>query len=267
MFSQMTVEQIDNWLKNSSWEERLKVLNRLQQDNRKGVQALSSKWEKRCKKREEAYAFWEILSGKERALASQGWQYIAGVDEAGRGPLAGPVVAAAVILPRDVAYIGLNDSKRLSREQREDLYKKITSTALAWAVGSAGAEYIDTYGIVQATKHAMVTALQQLQLRPDYLLLDAISLAGMQMPQESIIGGDGKCACIAAASVVAKVTRDLWMSHWDQIYPGYGFAHHKGYLTKEHYQAIATLGPSPLHRLSFAPLAEGFPVAEDKIDQ
>jgi ribonuclease HII len=256
MYSQMTVAEIKLLLERVSWDRRVEVITELKSDKRKGAQRLKHTWQNRYKKRIKAYELWESLRSYEGELARAGREKIAGIDEAGRGPLAGPVVAAAVILPKEALYLGLNDSKLLTETERERLYGEITRTALAWGVGSATAQYIDKHGIVPATRKAMELAITQLKVIPDYLLIDALELTGPGIPQESIVGGDGKCASIAAASVIAKVTRDRWMKEWARLYPGYGFASHKGYLTREHYEAIIDLGPSPLHRCSFSPLAD-----------
>lgn len=258
-FSHLTISQIEDWLRTSFWKEIEAALPQVKADPRKGVRLLGERWEQRIALAKEAWQRWDDLCRRERELVRQGWRYVAGVDEAGRGPLAGPVVAAAVILPKDASLLGLDDSKRLSAQQRVDLYEQITSCAVAWAVGSAGPEYIDAAGILQATRKAMAEAIQGLSINPDYLLLDAVELPGCKVSQECIIGGDRKCACIAAASVVAKVTRDRWMEEWDKEFPGYGFARHKGYPTREHLAALARLGPCPLHRRSFQPLATLFP--------
>lgn len=255
----LTIEGLKNWLKGMSEEEIVKVLPSLGQDPRQGVQKLIKSWERKLNRREKEIAKWKDLCRWENQLRGKGFHYVAGIDEAGRGPLAGPVVAAAVILKIDNPLRGLDDSKKLSPQHREDLYKQITSTAVTWAIGSSNARYIDTTNILQATQMAMTKAYNKLTVPPDYLLLDAMKLPGIKAPQEGVVGGDGRCACIAAASVLAKVTRDRWMKKWDQYYPGYGFAKHKGYPTPEHLQALAKLGPSPLHRLSFRPLANFAP--------
>jgi ribonuclease HII len=185
-----------------------------------------------------------------------GYVAIAGVDEAGRGPLAGPVMAGACILPRDFAVGGLNDSKKLSAAQRDRCYAQITAGALAWAVGAADEQEIDTLNILQATKLAMTRALQGLRLQPDYVLIDGRDRLAIKLPQEAVIGGDRLCASVAAASILAKVTRDRYMLELHQRYPQYGFAQHKGYGTAVHMAALAAQGPCPAHRLSFAPVRQ-----------
>lgn len=192
----------------------------------------------------------------ERRLWRAGFRFLTGIDEAGRGPWAGPVVAAAVIFPEGVALYGLNDSKQLTSRQREELYPQIMKTALAVGIGIVDVYYIVRHGILAATKQAMCLAVQNLAVKPDYLLVDALTLAGLDICQESIIKGDALSASIAAASIVAKVRRDRLMAVWDKVYPGYGFARNKGYGTAEHQDALYRLGPCPLHRLNFRPVRE-----------
>ncbi|MCL1805235.1 MAG: ribonuclease HII [Clostridiales bacterium] len=195
------------------------------------------------------------LNEIEDALRVRGYKAIAGLDEAGRGPLAGPVVAAAVILPPDTFLQGLNDSKKVSPGKRSRLEAEIKEKAIAWGIGEAGHEEIDELNIVGATKLAMSRALDALAVKPDYLLLDAINLpAGI--PQEAIIKGDAKAACISAASILAKTCRDRQMEEWDRLYPAYGFKQHKGYPTAAHRKAVIELGPCPIHRRSFLGFAD-----------
>src|SRR5581483_11556214 len=198
---------------------------------------------------------------EEMALLSQGYSFIAGLDEAGRGCLAGPVVAAAVILPLDdtacATYLsGVRDSKQLTALARESLYDVIMQYALAVGVGMGSVELIDERNILQATKFAMRSAIEQLSIPPHALLLDALLLHDVPLPQRSIIKGDARCLSIAAASIIAKVTRDRLMLQLDQQYPAYGFAQHKGYGTEAHLAALRTHGASPIHRQSFAPVRE-----------
>ena len=196
---------------------------------------------------------------EEKVLWQQGYQLIAGVDEVGRGPLAGPVVAAAVILPFETTPAWLNlvrDSKRLTVARREFLYDRIEGEALAIGVGSVCPELIDARGISAATRLAMRLAVEQLRHPPDFLLIDAIKLPDLNLPQKSIIRGDGLSLSIAAASIVAKVTRDHFMIGYDGVYPNYGVARHKGYATREHLSNLWRLGASSIHRKSFAPVRE-----------
>lgn len=179
------------------------------------------------------------------------YTYICGIDEAGRGPLAGPVVAAAVILPKDCEILYLNDSKKLTEKRREALYEEITQKALAYAVGIAGAGRIDEINILRATYEAMRTAVSKLNIEPELLLIDAVHLPDIKIRQVSIIGGDAKSVSIAAASVIAKVTRDRMMKEYDTLYPKYSFASHKGYGTAAHIAALKSQGSCPIHRKSF----------------
>jgi len=194
---------------------------------------------------------------EENSLSESGYGLIAGVDEVGRGPLAGPVMAAAVILPFDIHFdwIGLvNDSKKLTERKREHLYEAIMADALAVGIGSVTPEGIDTRGIGNAARMAMQLAIAQLKTKPDFVLVDAVKLPDVKIPQKSIIRGDGKCISIAAASIVAKVTRDHYMMGIDSVYCDYGFARHKGYPTKEHMTKLERFGICPIHRKSFAPV-------------
>ena len=187
---------------------------------------------------------------REQELHRQGYVNVAGVDEVGRGPLAGPVVAAAVILPHDFDVLGIDDSKKLSEKRREELYEIITEKAVAWGIGMADHETIDEINILQATKLAMKRALAELE-SVDYITFDAMKIEDIDIPQESVIKGDSKILAIAAASIVAKVTRDRMMTEYAKQYPGYGFEKNKGYGTKAHYEGISEHGICPIHRRSF----------------
>ena len=178
-------------------------------------------------------------------------QYICGIDEVGRGPFAGPVVAGAVILPKDDPILYLNDSKKLSEKKREALYDEIMERAVATGIGVVSPARIDEINILQATYEAMRMAIGNLKVQPDLLLNDAVTIPEVEIPQVSIIKGDAKSASIAAASIIAKVTRDRLMVSYDEIYPGYGFAKNKGYGSKEHIEALKLLGPCEIHRRSF----------------
>ncbi len=177
--------------------------------------------------------------------------YICGIDEVGRGPLAGPVIAGAVILPKDAQILYLNDSKQLSPKRREALYDEIQEKAIATGIGRAEPERIDEINILQATYEAMRQAIENLNLRPDILLVDAVTIPETDIPQVPIIKGDAKSVSVAAASVLAKVTRDRMMVEYDRQYPGYDFASNKGYGTKAHIEALQELGPCPIHRKTF----------------
>jgi ribonuclease HII len=191
----------------------------------------------------------------ERQAYTNNARLVAGIDEAGRGPLAGPVVAAAVILPRDFQHELLTDSKQLTAQQRDRLHGELTvNSAIAWAVGSASVEEIDRLNILRATWLAMQRAVDGLRPPPDHVLIDGLPVKTMTIPQTAIVGGDGKSYSIAAASVIAKVTRDRLMLQLDQQFPQYHFAQHKGYGTADHLAALRRFGPSVVHRRSFAPV-------------
>jgi ribonuclease HII len=195
----------------------------------------------------------------ERQARTNGFLLVAGIDEAGRGPLAGPVVAAAVILPAGLLIKGVNDSKKLSPDTRERLFDAIMSQALSVGIGMGSAELIDRINILQATRHAMLEAVSQLAPQPDYLLIDGISTINSPIPQKTIKKGDSLSLSIAAASIIAKVTRDRLMRELDRIHSGYGFSGHKGYGSALHMEAIRRLGPSPVHRLTFGGVKEHLP--------
>lgn len=187
----------------------------------------------------------------ETELHNKGYKYIAGVDEAGRGPLAGPVVAAAVILPEDFDVPGVDDSKKLSEKRREELFDIIIEKAVAFGIGVADHQVIDDINILQATRVAMKQAIDALEQKPDYILFDAMKIDDIEIPQESIIKGDAKVLAIAAASIVAKVTRDRMMVEYAAEYPGYAFEKNKGYGTKAHYKGLEEHGMCLIHRRTF----------------
>ena len=179
-------------------------------------------------------------------------KYICGIDEAGRGPLAGPVVVASVIMPRNSKIEGINDSKKILENKREELYDKILEEAISYGVGIVDEKEIDEINILQATKKALTLSIQELTKRPDLILVDALKgIDTLNIPYQSIIKGDALCYSISAASIIAKVTRDRIMRQWEEIYPQYGFEKHKGYGTAYHISAIREYGLSPLHRRSF----------------
>ena len=191
----------------------------------------------------------------ERRLWKEGLDAVAGVDEAGVGPMAGPVVAAAVIFSPETFIKGVHDSKQLTHEQREELFTPIRERAIAVGVGMASVLEIDRLNIYWATMLASKRALSALGLSPRHVLVDGRLIPGLELPQTRIVGGDRKSFCIAAASIIAKVTRDRMMVAYDEQYPGYGFAQHKGYCTNDHMEQLRELGPSPIHRRSFWPVA------------
>lgn len=191
-----------------------------------------------------------------------GYRCVAGIDEAGRGPLAGPVVAAAVILPEGLILPGVNDSKQLTHLQREELFDTIRREAVSVGVGFGDHDLVDSINILQATLSAMRDAVSQLSPQPDFLLIDGISAVPMNIAQRTVKKGDSLSISIAAASIIAKVTRDRLMVEYDAQYPGYGFADHKGYAAASHMAAIASLGPSPIHRKTFRGVKEHLPAVD-----
>lgn len=204
---------------------------------------------KRQAKLEKERARIETMKVYEREYESHGW--ICGIDEVGRGPLCGPVVASAVILPKDCQILYLNDSKKLSEKKREELYDVIMEQAIAVGVGMASPQRIDEINILQATYEAMRQAISSLKVKPAVLLNDAVTIPEVEIPQIPIIKGDAKSVSIAAASIIAKVTRDRMMVEYDRIYPGYDLASNKGYGTKVHMEALKTVGPCEIHRRTF----------------
>ncbi|HYH05275.1 MAG TPA: ribonuclease HII [Bacillota bacterium] len=194
---------------------------------------------------------WETRVQEEQACWNQGFKRVAGLDEAGRGPLAGPVVAAVFVITPEFYLAELHDSKQLTVTQRENCYRFLTSGTWEYGVGIVEPEEIDRINIYQASRQAMSRALKQLNLEPDFLLVDALTVPETGISQKALIHGDALSVAIAAASVIAKYTRDQLMIDYDETYPGYGFAQHKGYPTAKHYEALEQLGPSPIHRRSF----------------
>lgn len=219
------------------------------EDNRAGVVSLIAKYKKQEEKLEAEKRRMENMYIYERKYAD--FQYICGIDEVGRGPLAGPVVAGAVILPKDCDILYLNDSKQLSEKMREKLYDEIMEKAVATGIGLVGPARIDEINILQATYEAMRMAISNLKVRPDLLLNDAVTIPEVDIRQVPIIKGDAKSASIAAASIIAKVTRDRLMVEYEEVLPGYGFASNKGYGSTAHIQAIKEIGATPIHRQSF----------------
>ena len=196
---------------------------------------------------------------EEELLAARGYRIIAGVDEAGRGALAGPVVAAAVILPRDInaAWLsGVKDSKQLTPDKRELFFHHIHQAAVAIGIGAVPHRLVDNKGVVKATRLAMKQAIERLSPKPESLLIDYLSLPEVRLPQKGITNGDSLCLSIACASIIAKVARDRLMTAFDRIYPGYGLSRHKGYGTEEHFDRLFRLGPCPIHRRTFSPACD-----------
>lgn len=220
-------------------------------DTRKGVQNLVLSAHKRYDTEEKELLRMQTMLQYERAAYEKGYHSIAGIDEVGRGPLAGPVVAAAVILPENHTILGVDDSKKLSAQKRESLAEQIKAEAIAWAVGIVSHTRIDEINILQATYEAMRQAISQLAIQPDYILADAVHIPQLAIPQEGIVKGDAKSMSIAAASIIAKVTRDAMMEELAEQYPEYDFASNKGYGSQKHIAGIAAHGLCPIHRRSF----------------
>ena len=220
-------------------------------DARSGVQTLVEQTKKKLVQLEAEYVRSEKMLAFERKYHAMGSRYICGIDEVGRGPLAGPVVACAVILPEDEMLLHLNDSKQVSASRRDELFDEIQEKAIASAVGIVSPQRIDEINILQATYEAMHQAVERLKVTPDLLLVDAVTIPAMPMKQVGIIKGDAKSVSIAAASILAKVTRDRMMVEYDALYPEYGFAKHKGYGSQMHIEAIREYGSCPIHRRTF----------------
>ena len=192
------------------------------------------------------------LKSMEKELYNKGFEYICGIDEAGRGPLAGPVVVAGVIMPKDSMIEGVNDSKKVSEKKREKLYDVILDEAISYSVAIIGQDVIDDINILNATKQGVTKVVEELDVKPNLILVDALTHINTKgIPYDSIIKGDAKCYNIAAASIIAKVTRDRIMRQWDEIYPQYGFINHKGYGTAKHIEALKEYGPCPINRRTF----------------
>jgi ribonuclease HII len=243
------IGEIKNELKAASESELPVFVETYRNDERSGVQALVSKALKSIESLEKEKQRIEVMKQYEKEYDS--FEYICGIDEVGRGPLAGPVVAGAVILPKDCKILYLNDSKQLSEKKREELYDVIMNEAVAVGIGYASHERIDEINILQATYEAMRQAISKLEIKPDILLNDAVTIPQVDIKQVPIIKGDAKSVSIAAASIVAKVTRDRLMVEYDKIYPEYHFADNKGYGAAVHIEALKKYGPTPIHRRSF----------------
>ena len=222
-------------------------------DGRAGVQAAISKRKRELQKQVDEDLRLEKMLAYEKELYAQGIDLIAGVDEVGRGPLAGPVVAAAVILPKACKILGLNDSKKIPKSKHKEIYEAVLQNAIAIGIGIKDNQVIDQVNIYEATKLAMMEAIGQLEPQPQHLLIDAMKL-DLPIPQTSIIKGDANSLSIAAASIVAKVTRDQMMEEFDREYPGYDFAQNAGYGTAKHLAGLDKLGVTPIHRRSFEPV-------------
>lgn len=244
-----TIGIIKEKLQAATIEELPDLLIHYEQDDRAGAQTAVERGRKRLAAYEKEKARCEALKKYEREYAA--YAHICGIDEVGRGPLAGPVVAGAVILPKDCDILYINDSKKLSEKKREELYDVIMERAVAVGLGYSTPERIDKINILQATYEAMRQAIANLQVTPDILLNDAVTIPEVAVRQVPIIKGDAKSISIGAASIVAKVTRDRLMVQYDEVYPQYGFAANKGYGAQTHIDALKKYGPCPIHRRSF----------------
>ena len=247
--SKESIKEIDSRLKMAEDAEREQLMKVYAPDDRAGVQKLLEKYRKQKEK---------LLAEKERLAKMRQYEekyadyaFICGIDEVGRGPLAGPVVAGAVILPKECEILYINDSKKLSAAKRDELYDEIMDKAVAVGLGMASPARIDEINILQATYEAMRQAVSKLKPRPDILLNDAVTIPEVDIKQVPIIKGDAKSISIGAASIVAKVTRDRMMVEYDSMFPGYDFASNKGYGSAEHIAALKEIGPSPIHRKTF----------------
>jgi ribonuclease HII len=249
-----TIHEVEQILKEIN-EIAHPLIKELQLDERKGIKHLLQRWEKKLELEQKEKEKFLEMTIFETKYHSKGYQSIAGVDEVGRGPLAGPVVAAAVILPMSFELIGIDDSKKLTEKKREEYYQWILENAIATGIGIVDAGVIDEINIYQATKKAMNIAIQSLETTPDVLLIDAMKL-GTPYLEESIIKGDAKSISIAAASIVAKVTRDRLMKMYSVQFPEYQFHQNMGYGTKDHLEALEKFGFTPIHRKSFSPIKE-----------
>ena len=250
----LTIKEIEKKLAKIT-DDKDPFIASLREDERIGVQKLLINWRKKRERQQAEKDRIELMKKYERELREQGLSYIAGVDEVGRGPLAGPVVAACVILPEDFFIPQINDSKKLSGKQRDELYDKIMEQAIDVGIGVVSSEEIDRMNILQATIKAMLKAVDSLKITPEFLLIDALEIPAL-IPQMKIIKGDAKSVSIACASIVAKVYRDRLMEQYSKEYPQYHFAKNAGYGTKEHLEALKKYGPCPLHRKSFSPIKE-----------
>ncbi|MPW26067.1 ribonuclease HII [Alkalibaculum sp. M08DMB] len=249
--SQLSISQIKQEINKIVISEYPEFINRLDLDDRGGVQQLKdsliSKYNKYTKEKQRI----QQLKSYESSLYNRGYKLVAGMDEVGRGPLAGPVVSCAIVLPESSNILYVNDSKKLSSSKREELYYAIKEDALSIGIGIIEKDIIDDINIFQGTKQSMVDAVDNLRLLPEIVLIDAMHIEALQIPQKSILKGDEKCYSIAAASIIAKVTRDRIMDSYHDAYPEYNFKSNKGYGTNEHIEAIKKYGICPIHRLSF----------------
>ncbi len=248
----MTIKELGEYFRQENVPDE--ILEACRQDSRRAAQQLVAKYEKQQARQEAEKTRLLEMYRYEREAAARGYSAIAGIDEAGRGPLAGPVSVAAVILPESLLLPKLNDSKKLSGKVRDELYDEIMAKARAVKQVFISSQEIDRINILQATMAGMCQAVNELTVKADFALIDAVKLKQLELPQLSLIKGDAKSASIAAASIIAKVSRDRLMDEYDKQYPQYGFSGHKGYGTAEHIAAIRKYGPCPIHRLTFEPI-------------
>ena len=246
-----TVKEIKEFIETLEIKDYPKYIEILKNDDRKSVKDLSLRLEKKLldtKKEEERL---EKINFYENEGYKKGYLYIGGIDEAGRGPIAGPIIASVVVFKKDTKIHKIDDSKKLSEKKRNELFEIIKNEALDYGIGIVDNNKIDEINILNATILAMKKAVSQLERKPDYLLIDALNIPNLDINQNAIVKGDSKSISIAGASILAKVTRDNIMYEYDKMYPEYGFKNHKGYGTDEHYDAIRKYGLTPIHRKSF----------------
>lgn len=244
-----SISEIKNEFASAKEDQIASLYEEYADDQRAGVKQLILKYKKKDQEKQKEIERTDKMSQFEKKYAD--YEYICGIDEVGRGPLAGPVVAGAVILPKDERILYLNDSKKLSEKKREELYDVIMEKAVATGIGIVSPARIDEINILQATYEAMRMAISNLKVQPTLLLNDAVTIPEIVIPQIPIIKGDAKSVSIAAASIIAKVTRDRLMVEYDSILPGYGFQSNKGYGSAEHIKALKEIGPTPIHRRTF----------------
>ena len=247
----LKINEIREILSAAELSELPEKINMFRDDERKGVISLVNASKKRYNAYLKELKRLESISVFEKELRDNGYRLIGGIDEVGRGPLAGPVVTAVVILPEDCRILGINDSKKLSAAKREELSQKIREQALDYSFGMVSPQEIDEINILQATYKAMRKAIKGLKIKPDFILADAVTIPDISVPQRGIIHGDARSVSIGAASIIAKVERDAMMFEYDKAFPGYGFGHNMGYGSAEHIAALREIGPCPIHRRSF----------------
>lgn len=243
-------------IQDSKYEKLQEIIQYLEKDERKSAKKLCSFAKRLIESQLNLSERLQDMLSYEKDLAKKGYKLIGGIDEAGRGPLAGPVVAGCVILDNDVPILGVDDSKKLSKSQRESLYWEIKDKAIAIGIGVVDNKVIDQINILQASLEAMIQAVKNLPIKPNYLLIDGQFCPKIDLPKQAIISGDKKSLSIASASIIAKVTRDKIMDDLDKIYPQYGFSRNKGYPTDEHISALKKYGVCEIHRKTFAPVAD-----------